>query len=94
MLNDLRFALRMLAKNPGFTAVVLLTLAFGIGCTTTIFSVLYGEVLNPLPYRDSHHLVVLVHRDMTQRPRRLRTGRGFPLLNSWIIGSRIMCSMR
>ena len=59
MLNDLRFALRMLRKNPGFTAVVVLTLALGIGGTTVIFSVLYGEVLNPFPYPDSHRLAVL-----------------------------------
>ncbi|MGE3309132.1 MAG: ABC transporter permease [Limisphaerales bacterium] len=49
-MNDLRFALRQLLKNPGFTAVAVLTLALGIGATTAIFSVIYGVVINPYPY--------------------------------------------
>ena len=48
------------AKNPGFTAVAVLTLALGIGGTTAIFSVIYGALLNPLPYPDSDRLAVLV----------------------------------
>jgi putative ABC transport system permease protein len=49
-MNDLKFALRQLLKNPGFTAVAVLTLALGIGATTAIFSVVYGVLINPYPY--------------------------------------------
>jgi putative ABC transport system permease protein len=54
----------MLCKNPGFTAVAILTLALGIGGTTAIFSVIYGVVLSPFPYRDSRRLVVLSSQDV------------------------------
>jgi ABC-type antimicrobial peptide transport system permease subunit len=66
MLNDFRFAFRMLRKNPGFTAVAVLTLALGIGGTTAIFSVIYGAVLAPLPYADNHRLVVLFSQDVSK----------------------------
>jgi putative ABC transport system permease protein len=61
-MNDLRFALRLLARQPGFTAVAALTLALGIGATTAIFSAVYPILVAPLPYPQADRIVMVQER--------------------------------
>ena len=62
LLNDVRYALRSFAKNPGFAAAAVLSLAIGIGANTSVFSVASALLLHPLPYKDADRLVILWNR--------------------------------
>src|SRR6187431_2293498 len=61
-MNDLKFAFRQLLKNPGFTAVAVLTLALGIGANTAIFTLVDAVLLKMLPVHNPQELVFFAHR--------------------------------
>jgi len=65
--RDARFALRLLRRGPGFTAVAVFTLALGISATTAIFSVVYGLFFAPLPYTQADRLVMVWEQDRGER---------------------------
>ena len=61
ILHDLRYALRLLRRQPAFTAIAVITLAVGVGATTAMFTVVDGVLLRPLPYADSDRLLLLLN---------------------------------
>ncbi len=71
VIADCRYGVRQLRKNPGFTAVAILTLALGIGATTAIFSVVYGVLLRPLPYADASLIMAIFEVTSAGNPSRL-----------------------
>ncbi|HXJ91928.1 MAG TPA: ABC transporter permease [Terriglobia bacterium] len=84
LLADLRYGLRMLRKNPGVTAVAIITLALGIGANTAIFSVVSGVLLNPLPYPEPERLVALY----SKTPEFDRSSISYPNLLDWVRDNR------
>src|SRR5260370_364220 len=79
LLQDTRYGLRMLRKNPGFTVVAVLTLALGIGANTAMFSVMQGVVLAPLQYVNPDRLVMVWENN----PRFPRTWVSYPNFRDW-----------
>ena len=65
MRQDLRFGMRMLKKQPAFSLIAILTLAFGIGATSAVFSLIQGVLLTPPPYRQPERLVLIPARGPT-----------------------------
>jgi putative ABC transport system permease protein len=65
-LQNLRFAARLTVRNPALAAICVLTLGVGIGLTATMFSIVHGALLKPLPFEESERLLAVVHTDVAQ----------------------------
>ena len=68
-MNDLRYAVRMLLKNPGFTIVAVLTLALGIGANTTMFTALQELMIRRLPYPEQGRLMQVFQTTLNSKSR-------------------------
>ena len=90
-MNDLRFALRQLLKQPAFTAIAVLTVALAIGATTAVLSLVNGLLVRPLPFRDPQQLILLLQHFKSQNLERIPvsrrsskiTKRAHAVLKSW-----------
>ncbi|HKR21623.1 MAG TPA: ABC transporter permease, partial [Pyrinomonadaceae bacterium] len=98
-LQDLKYALRMLKKNPAFTAVAILTLAVGIGANSAIFSVVNSVLLRPLPYRQPDQLIRVYSEFPTMQLRKFwmsppelldiqREAKSWEAIGAWAPGGR------
>ncbi len=79
-MSDLRFALRTLSRNPGFTTVAVLTLALGIGANTAIFTMINTRLLRSLPVKDPQQLVLVTDEG--------RASLGYPLYEQFRDGNQ------
>jgi hypothetical protein len=81
VIQDFRYALRQLRSSPGFAITAVLSLTLGIGATTAIFSVVYGVLIDPYPYKDAERMVHVELRDKSDRgPLLFVSGPEYPAL--------------
>jgi predicted permease len=80
--DDVKFGLRMLARNPGFTAVALMALALGIGVNSTVFTIVNGILFKSLPFHDANRVLYLATRDVS-RGNRGQNGVSIPDFRDW-----------
>src|SRR5258708_2929494 len=85
-LTDLRYAVRMLWKSPGFTAGAVLALAFGIGVNSAIFTLLNAIVLRPLPLRDAGEVVTMYQTMRGLKNRNVHGSKSYFSYGDWIPG--------
>jgi predicted permease len=90
--QNLRYAIRFMRHNPGFTAIIVLTLALGIGANTAIFSVVYSALLRPLPYRQPSELLFL-GESREQYPQMDMSQVSYPDLRDWQRSSKTFQSL-
>lgn len=88
-LQDVRYAVRMLIKSPGFSIIAILTLALGIGANTSLFSVVNGVLLNPLPYPHSNEMVAL----SGTAPGMSQSSISYPDFLDWVRDNRTFASL-
>jgi putative ABC transport system permease protein len=89
----LRYAIRMLLKQPGFTAIAVLTLALGIGANTAIFSVVNAVLLRPLPYPNQEQLVSLGSYDMRSGKPKVLDSISYPDFADWRAQNQVFAGM-
>ena len=89
--QDVHYALRMLRKNPGFTAVAVLTLALGIGANTAIFSVVYAVLLKPLPFTNPEQLFTAFQAN--EQRGIAETGCSYPNFEEWRAQNQVFSEM-
>jgi putative ABC transport system permease protein len=91
IIPDFKYALRTLAKRPAFSAIVIITLALGIGANTAIFSVVDAALLRGLPYRDPERLMEV--REKTPQEKTNQRGASYPDFLDWKTNNRTFESM-